>query len=265
MLGHYKLFRFSLTSDFSVNSIVEGFFQVSRKRSRLKTLDEYYFIRGASNVTCTGELTRISLEDRAKESVRREARKIVIFLLVAVLLEAVILVGVLKKSVLCENYPILLYPFFLLTGCRKEESHSRIKPDTSPHLNFTSDSSEKTPPQDISKMLIYDKKTGSWTSSWLNSLWKWKPSHSSHINRPPCVWGRCNFLLRPYTPWGVGLQHQTLPSTIGSWALDLSDLPQELIWDVDILFGKEDIHSEVADMVLSSSRGNTVVEKNDSL
>ena len=94
---------------------------IDKKRSRLKTLDEYYYIKGASDVhpKVYGELTRIALEDRAKEIVLRDARKRLVFLLFIVLLEAVLLCGVLRHSVLCENYPIFLHPLLLLTGCRE--------------------------------------------------------------------------------------------------------------------------------------------------
>lgn len=67
-----------------------------KKRNRLKTLDEYYFIKGASIESAHskhGTLTRIFLEDREKEGYRREARKIVIVLLLVVLAEAAVLLN----------------------------------------------------------------------------------------------------------------------------------------------------------------------------
>ncbi|KAL7548089.1 hypothetical protein ACHAWF_011376, partial [Thalassiosira exigua] len=102
-----------------------GFFK-AKKKHRLKTLNEYYFIKGASNVTCTGELTRITLEDRARENVRRESRKMILIIAVIALVEAIVLLGVLKKLVPCESYPTLLYPLYLLSGCRNEERAQHV-------------------------------------------------------------------------------------------------------------------------------------------
>lgn len=213
----------------------EGYFH-SRKRSRLKTLDEYYFIKGASNVTVTGELTRISLEDRAKERVRREARKIVIFLFIVVILQAVVLMGVLKQSVPCENYPIFLYPLFLLTGCREGETrkctmvNEMADESFSPHiesissdsiiLNSTNEKPEKTIPQNrSSEKESISENTESWIFSWMDWMWTWKTPKSNPVRRP-CVWGRCDFLLRPYMLWGVGLRHEALATTIASGSFE---------------------------------------------
>ena len=246
---------------------------IDKKRSRLKTLDEYYYIKGASDVGVYGELTRIALEDRAKETVRREARKRLAFLLFIVLLEAVLLCGVLRHSVLCENYPTFLHPLLLLTGCREgrrgatcEMSHEVVEVHMSTALHEVAvatslsdddpigmhgslegivDGSNQTVTGDnvdqnrsehaINESTLVNITSGiidsvknavsliSFLKNWLNwSLsweWKWWGGHYTR-KMPPCVWGRCNFILRPHLPWGVGLSHVVLPSAIDSVPFD---------------------------------------------
>ncbi|KAL7543031.1 hypothetical protein ACHAXR_012488 [Thalassiosira sp. AJA248-18] len=228
-----------------------GFFLRTKKRRCLKSLDEYYFIKGASDLTCTsaGELTRIALEDRAKEGVRREARKLIIVIALIALLEAVVLLGVLKHFVLCENYPILLYPLYLLTGCRNAESakctmvNEMAEMPLSLQQNMTTAPSTELPPNndvddnEANVVSISEEKLGSWTF-WMTL--PWKTPHSSHL-RPACVWGHCNFRSRPYLPWGIRKPHLPLPAiTIDSWSFD-SDPETELFWDVEELFSKDDL------------------------
>jgi len=75
-----------------------------KKRNRLKTLDEYYFIKGASSESGTATLTKIFLEDREKESDRRKARTIMAFLLLIVLMEAAVLLNIFTARRSNEKY-----------------------------------------------------------------------------------------------------------------------------------------------------------------
>jgi len=146
--------------------------------------------------------------------------------------------GVLKQSVLCENYPSFLYPLFLLTGCRAGEAakctaewetadepfplHIESMPsDYSVELNSSNKVTEKLLRQERSnkRQSISEKDTEPWSSSWMDWLWTWETPKSNPARRP-CVWGRCDFLLRPYMLWGVGLRHEALPSAIASRSLE---------------------------------------------
>ncbi|KAL7534784.1 hypothetical protein ACHAXR_006071, partial [Thalassiosira sp. AJA248-18] len=79
------------------------FFRCS-KRNRLKTLDEYYFIKGASSESGTAALTKILLENREKESYRRKTRKVVIGLLVIVLLQATVVLNLFREVIISPPY-----------------------------------------------------------------------------------------------------------------------------------------------------------------
>jgi len=215
---------------------------VCTKRSRLKTLDEYYYIKGACQMSGTGELTRIALENRAKEGVRREARKKLLVLLAIVIMEAVILFGVLSHSVPCENYPMALYPLLLLTGCHKGESkeacvvqhdlhfdkkNQSLAEQVNSLLNNNSStvrqpSKTKRPEAETTKA-SRPKERRSWASLLTDWLWKWKPHRHSRDDVPPCVWGRCD---NNYLPWGVMPRSLVLPLSIGdsSNTKDSSDM-----------------------------------------
>lgn len=210
---------------------------VETKRSRLKTLDEYYYIKGACQMSGTGELTRIALENRAKEGVRREARKKLLVLLAIVILEAVILLGVLSHSVPCENYPMALYPLLLLTGCHKGES----KEDCAIHHDLHFDRKNQSISEKVNSLLNNNntmrppskskssnsestkssrpEKRRSWASTLTDWLWIRKPHRHSHDDVPPCVWGRCD---NNYLPWGVMPRSLVLPLSIGSSPSDNS-------------------------------------------
>ena len=211
---------------------------VCTKRSRLKTLDEYYYIKGACQMSGTGELTRIALENRAKEGVRREARKKLLVLLAIVILEAIILLGVLSHSVPCENYPMALYPLLLLTGCRKGESKEVcVVPDDlqfdkknqslaeqvnsllNNNSNTTRQSSKTKSSNSETTKASRPEERRSWTSLLADWLWTWKPHRHSRDEVPPCVWGRCD---NNYLPWGVMPRSLVLPLSIGSSSSDNS-------------------------------------------
>jgi len=91
------------TSSHFPNFPHEDFFRC-KKRNRLKTLDEYYFIKGASSESGTATLTKIFLEDREKESDRRKARTIMAFLLLIVLMEAAVLLNIFTARRSNEKY-----------------------------------------------------------------------------------------------------------------------------------------------------------------
>ena len=207
------------------------------KRSRLKTLDEYYYIKGACQMSGTGELTRIALENRAKEGVRREARKKLLVLLAIVIMEAVILFGVLSHSVPCENYPMAIYPLLLLTGCRKGESKEvcmvqhdlyfdkknqsvaeKVNSALNNSSNTTRQSSKSKSSNSESTKSSRPEKRRSWASL-LTDWWTWKPHRYSSDDVPPCVWGRCD---NNYLPWGVMPRSLVLPLSIGSSPSDNS-------------------------------------------
>jgi len=57
---------------------------------------------------------RMSLENKAKKGLRK---KMIIVLVLIALLEAFVLICVMNKSVLCENYQLLLYPVFGKDAC----------------------------------------------------------------------------------------------------------------------------------------------------
>ena len=57
---------------------------------------------------------RMSLENKAKKGLRK---KMIIVLALIALLEAFVLICVMNKSVLCENYQLLLYPVFGKDAC----------------------------------------------------------------------------------------------------------------------------------------------------
>ena len=206
---------------------------VETKRSRLKTLDEYYYIKGACQMSGTGELTRIALENRAKEGVRREARKKLLVLLAIVIMEALILLGVLSHSVPCENYPMALYPLLLLTGCHKGESKedcaihhdlhfNRKNQSISEKVNSLLNNNSSTVRQPFKSSDLESTKASerrSWAPTLTDWLWIWKPHRHSHDDVPPCVWGRCD---NNYLPWGVMPRSLVLPLSIGSSPSDNS-------------------------------------------
>ena len=218
---------------------------VDTKRSRLKTLDEYYYIKGACQMSGTGELTRIALENRAKEGVRREARKKLLVLLAIVILEAVVLLGVLSHSVSCDNYPMALYPLLLLTGCRKAESKEVCVVPYDLHLDrknqslaeqvnslLSNNSSKVRQPSKTERpeaetiRAPSPKERRSWASTLTDWLWIWKPHRHSRDDVPPCVWGRCD---NNYLPWGVMPRSLVLPLSIGdsSTTKDSSDMNED--------------------------------------
>lgn len=195
-------------------------------------------------------------------------------------MEAVILMGVLKNLVLCENYPILLYPLYLITGCRKEEKKkcSAVHEAEMPFLLKHNISKEERPMNHLNNVDIdiHDaneeeeaassaaanaidenehfsehEPRSSWASFWRDWLWNSLPSmpHS----RPPCVWGHCNFHSRPYLPWGIRLQHQPLPSSI-DWPIGASDSEQNIFWDPKTLILKDDFDFDVSERVLAQSK-----------
>jgi len=193
----------------------------------------------------TGELTRIALENRAKEGVRREARKKLLVLLAIVIMEAVILFGVLSHSVPCENYPMALYPLLLLTGCRKEESkevcvvphdlhfdkkNQSLAEEVNSLLNNSSSkvrqpSKTKRPEAETTKASRPEERRP-WASLLTGWLWIWKPHRHSRDDVPPCVWGRCD---NNYLPWGVMPRSLVLPLSIGdsSTTKDSSDMNED--------------------------------------
>lgn len=242
------------------------------------------------------------MEDRAKESVRRKARKSIIIIALVAILEAVALIGVLRNNVVpCENYPVLLYPF---TGCRKEDgpaysptevgielplvlkqsatsapAPAKLPPNDQSDAHVSNDSSlvlsvAETMQQNISDAQTDDIReaddaespkstseeyTSSWSSFW--NGWLWKTPNSSH-KQPPCVWGHCDLLSRPYLPWGTRIQHQPLPASIDSLIVASRDQQQEQdeIWDAKSLALLQNVHFEVSHRLFALSK--TVSQSN---
>lgn len=97
---------------------LSGFYH-SKRKSQLKTLDDYYFIRGLSHKG-SRELARIQLEERAKQ----KATEFVTLLVLVAVFEVVILLVILQSLdvVPCDKYPALLYPLSFLTGCKRIEN-----------------------------------------------------------------------------------------------------------------------------------------------
>lgn len=107
-------------------SLVLPAFYHDKKRNRVKTLEEYYFIRGATTVTCTKGLTSVNLEDREKEKERRKTRRIVTTLIIVALVEGVLLLKVMDLTFSCESIPRILYPFFCLLCSKKPEMADKV-------------------------------------------------------------------------------------------------------------------------------------------
>jgi hypothetical protein len=266
---HQDRIRFAL--DYRSILAQTGAFTGSKK-SRLKTLDEYYYIKGASNLTVTGELTRIALEDRAKEGIRREARKLLLIIALIALVEGMVLVTFLKNEVSCDRYPTLLYPVYLLTGCRNEEKTecaAAAERETSPPIsmepswmtelsdippvsNNSTDapvSEETTGTNNSTIAPVPEEITVSQDLSWIDWLWG-APQSDQIISKPPCVWGHCNMRSRPHLPWGTKTPHQNVPKAIrDSSSSTVCPEHMGLLWRDEMA-----LHRAVADMVLARSR-----------
>lgn len=85
-----------------------------KRRNRVKTLEEYYFIRGATTVTCTRDLTKVNLETRENERNFRQLRHMMIALVIIALVECIALLKVLDVSLSCQSVPKLVYPLLSL-------------------------------------------------------------------------------------------------------------------------------------------------------
>jgi hypothetical protein len=127
------------------NALAKTSFKYDKRRNRVKTLEEYYFIRGATMVTCTKDLTRVNLEARETEKHNRRTRKIMISLIALALVEGAALMRVLGKQLSCESVPYLVYPLLFLmcdhgnptsTAPALHIPHSLQVPDELPASSF---------------------------------------------------------------------------------------------------------------------------------
>ena len=89
--------------------LAKSSFQYDKKRNRVKTLEEYYFIRGGSSVTCTKNLTKVNLEKIANERHRRQTRQFVKVLALIALVEGIVLLRIMDVS-FPYHIPNFLYP-----------------------------------------------------------------------------------------------------------------------------------------------------------
>eukprot|EP00956_Cyclotella_meneghiniana_P005315 scaffold6685_cov55-Cyclotella_meneghiniana.AAC.1 len=90
--------------------LAKSSFQYDKKRNRVKTLEEYYFIRGGSSVTCTKNLTKVNLEKIANERHRRQTRQFVKVLALIALVEGIVLLRIMDVSFPYRFIPNFLYP-----------------------------------------------------------------------------------------------------------------------------------------------------------
>ena len=256
-----------------------------KKRARLKTLDEYYFIRGATGLTGTKELTAITIEESAKVAERRRTKRIVLGLLIIAIAEALLLLRFLNTSLQCSSLPLILYPLYPLIGCQKEVEVGNIRSsyyDTSTAaLRLEERERDVNVParqpvvttrlmQSLDgkkEQLKYKTKESSESRSRLFSLrWprmmsfgKQKAVFSPTMSELPCFWGHC--LITPQThsrlPWGVRLEHLSMPSDfeyqIGQASQDLSLMSEQLVSDVhSFVIESEDIQSNISDTALKT-------------
>jgi hypothetical protein len=227
-----------------------------KKRARLKTLDEYYFIRGGTSLTGTGtkELTAITLEENAKLADRRRLKKTVFGLSIIAIAEALLLLRFLAGR--CESLPLILYPFCTLIGCQKHEDNSYSNPSGLKVRNVL-------PPQtDVMKIpmsSLHGKKRKQKSELKLLSF-RWPRVMSigkrkavlPRLTESPCFWGHCNISPQSRLPWGVRLEHLPMPSDFEYQLSQELALMSEQLASVAHSFVCEsvDIQSNISDTAL---------------
>ena len=167
-----------------------------KKRARLKTLDEYYFIKGGTSLTGTKELTEITLEEKAKLADKRRLKKIVFGLLIIAIAEAILLLRFLDVTIQCSSLPLILYPLYPLIGCQHQGKESITKMNEIKVL-----ASQSEVPTKRSPLLS----------------WRWPSALSLRRRRvlfpalsaSPCFWGHCYVTPKSRLPWGI---RHTMPT-----------------------------------------------------
>ena len=256
-----------------------------KKRARLKTLDEYYFIRGATSLTGTKELTEITIEESAKVADRRRMKKIVLGLVIIAIAEALILLRFLNASIQCNSLPLILYPLYPLIGCQSETDNRNRSSYNSSSAPFSRRSEERecdvdvVSPQPVvatGSMPSHDGKrkqtananvkTKAKSESRLLSF-RWprmlpfgkQKAVSPTMSESPCFWGHC--MITPHfhsrLPWGVRLEHLSMPSDfeyqIGQVSEELSLMSEQLVSDVHAYVTESDaIQSNISDTALKT-------------
>lgn len=258
-----------------------------KKRARLKTLDEYYFIRGATGLTGTKELTAITIEESAKVAERRRTKRIVLGLLIIAIAEALLLLRFLNTSIECKTLPLILYPLYPLIGCRREVGSNRSSsynnassaalrleererdinvPAPRPVVTTRSMQSLDGKKKQTANISYNAKERSESTRSRLLPL-RWprmlsfdkQKAVSPTMSELPCFWGHC--LITPHThsrlPWGVRLEHLSIPSDfehqIGQVSQELSLMSEQLVSEVHSFVSEnEDIQSNISDTALKT-------------
>ena len=256
-----------------------------KKRARLKTLDEYYFIRGATSLTGTKELAAITIEESAKIAERRRMKRIVLGLLIVAIAEALVLFWFLNISMFqCNSLPLILYPLYPLIGCQSEvgsrsrSSYNNTSTPTS-RLEERERDVDIVSPQPVvatrpmpsldgkrKQTANVNVKTKEKSESMLLSL-RWprvlpfgkQKAVSPTMSESPCFWGHC--IINPHfhsrLPWGVHLEHLSVPSDfeyqIGQVSQELSLMSEQLVSDVhSFVTESDDIQSNISDTALKT-------------
>ena len=207
-----------------------------KKRNRVKTLDEYYFIRGECRVSSTAQLTRISLEDHVKESDQRMSRKIVICLLLCILVQSVLLLGFFVGSMQYSSYPALLYLLFARdTRDKSEEPPSAV--DCVTPSSYSEPSQFSSVGMDLSDNITSENTTLIDHLDLSDNITSENTTLIDHSDST-CVVMCSAFLTRSNTLWGSSSRIHALPSNIHFKLRSLAS--RQLIWDSELFFKKND-------------------------
>mmetsp|Transcript_7656 Transcript_7656/g.15599 ORF Transcript_7656/g.15599 Transcript_7656/m.15599 type:complete len:1368 (-) Transcript_7656:213-4316(-) len=257
---YQKRIRFTL--EFR-NALAQTDLLHDKKRARLKTLEEYYFIRGGTSLTGTKELTAITIEESAKLADRRRMKKIVLGLLIIAIAEALLLLRFLNVSIHCESLPLILYPLYPLIGCQSQKSNNHSNPSTSsleerevlspqpdvvtrPITSLHGNMTQTAKAKHESKLLSF---------RWPRVLsFSKRKAVSPTMAKSPCFWGRC--IINPHSrlPWGVRLEHLPMPSDFEyQISEELALVSEQLVSDVhSFVIESDDIQSNISDTALKT-------------
>jgi hypothetical protein len=126
-------------------------------------------------------------------------KKIVFGLLIIAIAEAILLLRFLDVTIQCSSLPLILYPLYPRIGCQYQGKDSTTKMNEIKVLASQSEVPTKKSP------LI---------------SWRWPSALSLRRRRvlfpalsaSPCFWGHCYVTPKSRLPWGIRLEHHTMPT-----------------------------------------------------
>ena len=222
-------------------------------------MDEYYFIRGATGLTGTRELTKIAIEKSAKVAERRRLQKFVLVLLIIAIAEALLLMRFSNVSMHCENLPWILYPLYPLIGCHYQNVDSKKAESTCVFKEGTVwsaqiDTVENLELHGSDEQILVKYTAMSKSQTFLSFQRNDEAISPTLLLESPCFWGYCVIAPKSRLPWGVRLEHLPMPSDLEyKFSQDLELVSEQFLSEVHTYVNENvDIQSNVSDTVLNT-------------